>query len=57
MSNPLRKLRTDESGQGLAEYALLVAGVVTMVVAAMTLFAGEVTELFQRIGGVMDDVP
>ena len=57
MSNPLQKLRTDESGQGLAEYALLVAGVVMMVVAAMTLFSGEVVELFQRIGGVMEESP
>lgn len=46
----MRKLWNDEAGQGLPEYALLVAAVVVMVVGATTLFAEEVQGLFDSIG-------
>ncbi len=46
----LKQFWTDESGQGLPEYALLVAAVVVMVIAATALFATEVQNLFDRIG-------
>lgn len=39
-----------ESGQGLPEYALLVAGVVVLVVSASAIFSGSVAQLFQSIG-------
>lgn len=50
MFNTLKRMWNDESGQGLPEYALLVAAVVVMVVAASTLFAGQVQTLFTNIG-------
>ena len=50
MINTLKRMWNDESGQGLPEYALLVAAVVVMVVAASTLFAEEVETLFGDIG-------
>lgn len=46
----IQSLWNDESGQGLPEYALLVAAVVVMVVAAAALFADEVETLFNNIG-------
>jgi Flp pilus assembly pilin Flp len=50
MFNMIKRLWNDESGQGLPEYALLVAAVVVMVVAASTLFTGSVQTLFTNIG-------
>ena len=46
----IKSLWNDESGQGLPEYALLVAAVVVMVVAASILFTDEVSQLFTSIG-------
>ncbi len=46
----IKSLWNDESGQGLPEYALLVAAVVVMVVAAAALFGTDVRNLFNGIG-------
>ena len=46
----IKSLWNDEAGQGLPEYALLVAAVVVMVVAAAALFGGDVKNLFNDIG-------
>ena len=46
----LKRMWNDESGQGLPEYALLVAAVVVMVVAAAGLFRTSVVSLFTNIG-------
>lgn len=50
MVNLIKSLWNDESGQGLPEYALLVAAVVVMVVAAAALFGDDVKNLFQDVG-------
>ncbi len=54
MVNLIKSLWNDESGQGLPEYALLVAAVVVMVVAAASLFANDVKDLFNQIGDYVD---
>ena len=46
----LKALWNDESGQGLPEYALLVAAVVVMVVVASLLFTDVAQDLFNDIG-------
>jgi Flp pilus assembly pilin Flp len=46
----IKNLWNDESGQGLPEYALLVAAVVVMVVVAAALFTDDVQTLFNDIG-------
>lgn len=46
----LKRMWNDESGQGLPEYALLVAAVVVMVVTASALFGDDVQTLFNSIG-------
>lgn len=51
----MRKLWNDEAGQGLPEYALLVAAVVVMVVTASVLFTDEVRQLFDSIGTYIND--
>jgi len=50
----IKQFWNDESGQGLPEYALLVAAVVVMVVAASALFADEIQGLFNDIGDYID---
>jgi Flp pilus assembly pilin Flp len=50
MYNTLKRMWSDESGQGLPEYALLVSAVVMMVVAATGLFGTQVQALFTQIG-------
>lgn len=50
----IKSLWIDEAGQGLPEYALLVAAVVVMVVAAVALFTGDVRNLFDEIGNYID---
>lgn len=55
MVNLIKQIWNDESGQGLPEYALLVAAVVVMVVVATTLFSGTVKNLFNEIGSYIAD--
>jgi Flp pilus assembly pilin Flp len=50
MVKVIKQFWNDESGQGLPEYALLVAAVVVMVIVASTLFADDVQNLFNSIG-------
>jgi Flp pilus assembly pilin Flp len=53
----IQQLWNDESGQGLPEYALLVAAVVVMVVAATVLFGDTILDLFNSIGDYIDTNP
>lgn len=46
----LGRLWDDELGQGSAEYALLLAGVVVLTITATVLFRDEVEVLFNSIG-------
>jgi Flp pilus assembly pilin Flp len=48
-----RAIWTNESGQGLPEYALLVAAVVVMVVVAATVFTDDIQNLFNDISDYM----
>ena len=43
-------MKSDERGQGLAEYGLIIILVAGVVVAAMTVFGGSITDLFNRVG-------
>ena len=45
-----RRLWTGEDGQGLPEYALLVAAIVTLVVLVAELFRQDVQTLVDSIG-------
>lgn len=39
----------DESGQGLTEYALIIALVAIVAVAALTLLGGQISQIFNDI--------
>lgn len=42
----LRKLWNDESGQGMVEYALIVALIAIIVIAGVKVFGGQISALF-----------
>ena len=46
MVNKMKQLVMEEEGQGLSEYGLVLAGVVTVVAAAIILLKDEITGLF-----------
>lgn len=48
-------LWADERGQGAAEYGMLLAAVVVLVVIATTLFTGDLQSLFDSIGTYIND--
>jgi Flp pilus assembly pilin Flp len=51
----IHRLWSDETGQGLSEYALLVAAVVVLVVAVSILFSEEVMGIFNSIDDYIND--
>jgi pilus assembly protein Flp/PilA len=46
-------LWNDESGQDLAEYALLIALIAIVVIAAVTLLGGNIQAVFQDIADAL----
>jgi pilus assembly protein Flp/PilA len=47
-------LWTDESGQDLAEYALLIALIALAVIVAVTLLGSRVANVFNTIGSTLE---
>ena len=47
-------LWSDESGQDLAEYALLIALIAIVVIAAVTLLGGNINTVFNNIAGALN---
>ena len=54
MKKGFRRLLRDDSGQGLPEYALLLAAVVVMVVVAASLFTDSAQALFNDVGSYIE---
>ena len=48
-----RKLYRNDDGQTLSEYALIIALVVVVAVAALTLLGGNIVAMFQQIAGAI----
>jgi pilus assembly protein Flp/PilA len=44
------RLRRDEAGQGMAEYALLAALVAVAAIGAITLLGNNITDVFNSVG-------
>ncbi|HEX3106402.1 MAG TPA: Flp family type IVb pilin [Terriglobales bacterium] len=51
--NALARLHTDESGQGLVEYLLILALVAFAATAGMTTLASSLNSAFSQIGTVL----
>ena len=52
----LKAFWTDESGQDLAEYALLVALIALVVIAAVTMLGENINTLFTNVANIMTGV-
>ena len=48
--NSLRRLHSDETGQGLVEYALIIAVIAIAVILAMVFLRGQIENIFSNIG-------
>ncbi|PYL87352.1 MAG: Flp family type IVb pilin [Acidobacteria bacterium] len=53
LKNSLVALRTDETGQGLVEYVLIVALVAFAATAGMTTLASSLNSAFTKIGSIL----
>ena len=42
---------TDESGQGMTEYGLIIALIAIVVIGALTLLGGNLSTLFNNVAG------
>ena len=52
--NMLTRVHEDEEGQTLIEYSLIGALVAVALIAALGLLAGDIGEIFTRIGAALD---
>jgi pilus assembly protein Flp/PilA len=46
----LASLRRDEEGQGLAEYALILALIAIVAILALIFLGGEISEILNNVG-------
>jgi pilus assembly protein Flp/PilA len=46
----MKKLLSDESGQGLVEYALILALISVGLIASLTMFKNGIAEVFRDVG-------
>jgi pilus assembly protein Flp/PilA len=49
----LELIRRDERGQGLAEYALILALIAVLVIGAVTLLGGAIGEILTDVAGAI----
>ena len=54
LQNLWMALWSDGSGQDLAEYALLIALIAIVVIAAVTLLGGNISTVFNNIAGALN---
>jgi len=57
MSNVLAKFWNDESGQGLTEYALIIALVAVGLIGILILFRNEIGNVFNRAKNELNNAP
>ncbi len=49
----VNRLRSREEGQGLVEYALIIALVSVTAIAALGILSGDINGVFTKIGGTL----
>jgi Flp pilus assembly pilin Flp len=57
MQDLITRFWNSESGQGLTEYALVIALVSVGLIAVLTLFRDSIGRVFDRITAVLDAAP
>ena len=51
----MRKLWTDESGQDVAEYAVMLAVILVIVIGTVRLIGGSANNVFSQVGSQMQN--
>ena len=51
----LRNFFKDESGQGMVEYALIIALIAIVVIAVLAALGGSITDVFQGSADALDE--
>ena len=54
MENLLRRLYVDESGQGMAEYGLIIALIAVVVIAALTVMGQRILSKFNDVNDALN---
>jgi len=57
LQNAWFRVRDEESGQGLVEYALIIAIVSLGAVLALGFLSGKINDLFSKAGNTLNTVP
>ena len=57
MKDLLKRFWEDESGQGLTEYALVLALISIGLIAVLIVFRDSIGRVFDRVVGVLDSAP
>ena len=57
MSNIFKKLMVEETGQGMAEYGLILALVAVVVVAALTVLGTGISAKLTEVNGKLTPTP
>lgn len=57
MTAVLQRFWNDESGQGLTEYALIIALVSVALIAALIVFRNQIGGVFDRMSGTLNNSP
>ena len=52
----LRNFFKDESGQGMVEYALIIALIAIVVIAVLAALGGSITKVFQGSSDALEEV-
>ena len=55
MQTRLSALRDREEGQGLTEYALIIASIAILLIVAMLFLAGKIDDLFSATGSSVEN--
>jgi pilus assembly protein Flp/PilA len=57
MKDLMKRFWADESGQGLTEYALVLALISIGLIAVLIVFRDSIGRVFDRVTGVLDGAP
>ncbi len=57
MKELLKSFWTDESGQGLTEYALIIALVSVALIVVLVIFRNQIGAVFDRMSGALNAAP
>lgn len=55
MFTKTKQVLTNQKGQGMAEYGLIIAGIAILALVAIFAFGGGITNIFEKITNVLND--